>query len=234
MSDAQTDLRYPVGKFNRPDRCVQPPSERRELVDQIAATPARMREAVAGLNESQLDTPYRDGGWTVRQVVHHVPDSHMNAYTRVKLALTEEQPTIKPYDEAAWAKLNDVRDTPIETSLVLLETLHQRFDTILRAMTRRRFRTHAAASRHGRDDARRAHRHVRVARPPSRRRTSRRCARAAGGDSFGDVVQRSGRETAEFFRLLLRLPRLLRYTAPSAMITSRTSPPASPAPPHVP
>ena len=128
------DLRYPVGKFNRPATALTA-DERRELVNQIAATPARMREAVAGLNESQLDTPYRDGGWTVRQVVHHVPDSHMNAYTRVKLALTEEQPTIKPYDEAAWAKLNDVRDTPIETSLVLLETLHSRWDTILRAMT---------------------------------------------------------------------------------------------------
>jgi uncharacterized damage-inducible protein DinB len=134
MSDAQEDLRYPVGKFNRPSSSLNA-EERRELVQQIAATPSRMREAVAGLSESQLDTPYRDGGWSVRQVVHHVPDSHMNAYTRVKLALTEEQPTIKPYDEAAWAKLNDVRDTPIETSLVLLETLHQRWDTILRAMT---------------------------------------------------------------------------------------------------
>jgi uncharacterized damage-inducible protein DinB len=134
MSDAQEDLRYPIGKFSRPASTLTA-EERRALVQQIAATPARMREAVAGLSESQLDTPYRDGGWSVRQVVHHVPDSHMYAYTRVKLALTEEQPTIKPYDEAAWAKLNDVRDTPIETSLVLLETLHQRWDTILRAMT---------------------------------------------------------------------------------------------------
>jgi len=130
----ETDPRYPVGKFTMPTSALSA-AERRELVNQIAATPARMREAVAGLSASQLDTPYRDGGWTVRQVVHHVPDSHMNAYTRVKLALTEEQPTIKPYDEAAWAKLNDVRDTPVETSLILLETLHQRWDTILRAMT---------------------------------------------------------------------------------------------------
>ncbi|HEV7429123.1 MAG TPA: putative metal-dependent hydrolase [Thermoanaerobaculia bacterium] len=134
MTDATTDPRYPVGKFNSPAATLTA-DERRQFVEQIAATPARMREAVAGLSEQQLDTPYRDGGWTVRQVVHHVPDSHMNAYTRVKLALTEEQPTIKPYDEAAWAKLNDVRDTPIETSLVLLDTLHQRFDTILRAMS---------------------------------------------------------------------------------------------------
>ncbi|MGA8810095.1 MAG: DinB family protein, partial [Thermoanaerobaculia bacterium] len=96
MSDAQEDLRYPVGKFNRPSSTLTS-DERHFLIDQIAATPSRMREAVAGLAESQLDRPYRDGGWTVRQVVHHVPDSHMNAYTRVKLALTEEQPTIKPY-----------------------------------------------------------------------------------------------------------------------------------------
>src|SRR5258706_443112 len=130
----QNDPRYPIGKFNRPAGALTA-GERRVLVDQIAATPARMREAVAGLSEPQLDTPYRDGGWSVRQVVHHVPDSHMNAYTRVKLALTENEPAIRPYDEAAWAKLNDVRDTPIAVSLTLLETLHQRWDTILRAMT---------------------------------------------------------------------------------------------------
>src|SRR6202165_30510 len=97
--------------------------------------PGAVRQLVGGLSDAQLDTPYRDGGWTVRQVVHHVPDSHMNAYTRVKLALTEHEPTIKPYDEAAWAKLNDVRDTPVETSLLLLDTLHARWGTILSAMT---------------------------------------------------------------------------------------------------
>jgi hypothetical protein len=134
MNDALIDPRYPVGKFQRPTS-LHTGEQRRELVAQIAATPARMRAAVAGLRDEQLDTPYRDGGWTVRQVVHHVPDSHMNAYTRVKLALTEKEPTIKPYDEAAWAKLNDVRDTPIETSLVLLEALHARWDTILGSMT---------------------------------------------------------------------------------------------------
>ena len=134
MSDAQIDLRYPVGKFEKP-ASLHTSDQRRELIDQIAATPARMRAAVAGLSGAQLETPYRDGGWTVRQVVHHVPDSHMNAYTRVKLALTEHEPTIKPYDEAAWARLNDVRETPIETSLVLLEMLHQRWDTILRSMS---------------------------------------------------------------------------------------------------
>ena len=134
MSDMQSDPRYPVGKFHRPTG-PHTADERRVLVEQIAATPARMRAAVAGLNDAQLATPYRDGGWTVRQVVHHVPDSHMNAFIRVKLALTEDEPTIKPYDEAAWAKLNDVRDTPIETSLTLLETLHARWDAILRSMT---------------------------------------------------------------------------------------------------
>jgi hypothetical protein len=133
MNDAH-DPRYPIGKFNAPTS-PQRSDERRLLIEQIAATPAHMREAVAGLNETQLETPYRDGGWTVRQVVHHVPDSHMNAYTRVKLALTEDEPLIKPYDEAAWAKLNDVRATPIETSLMLLETLHARWDAILTSMT---------------------------------------------------------------------------------------------------
>jgi uncharacterized damage-inducible protein DinB len=134
MSDEQPDPRYAVGKFNSPTG-PQTSDERRLLIEQIAATPARMRAAVAGLSDAQLDTPYRDGGWTVRQVVHHVPDSHMNAYTRLKLALTEHEPTIKPYDEAAWAKLNDVRDTPVETSLLLLDTLHARWGTLLDALT---------------------------------------------------------------------------------------------------
>jgi DinB superfamily len=134
MNDTQSDPRYPVGTFDRPTG-PHTAEERRALIDQIAAVPARMREAVAGLSEAQLDTPYRDGGWTVRQVAHHVPDSHMNAYTRVKLALTEDEPAIKPYDEAAWAKLNDVRDTPIAVSLTLLEALHDRWVRILRAMT---------------------------------------------------------------------------------------------------
>jgi hypothetical protein len=134
MSDTKIDPRYPVGKFDR-SKAPHRADERRAFVDQIAAVPTRMREAVDGLTEAQLDTPYRDGGWTVRQVVHHVPDSHMNAYTRVKLALTENEPTIRPYDEAAWAKLNDVRDTPIAVSLTLLEALHDRWVRILRALT---------------------------------------------------------------------------------------------------
>lgn len=104
------------------------------MIDQIAATPVRMREAVAGLTPAQLDTPYREGGWTVRQVVHHVPDSHLNAYTRFKLALTEETPTIRPYDEAKWAALADTHATPISTSLDLLESLHDRWVRLLRSM----------------------------------------------------------------------------------------------------
>lgn len=109
------------------------------MIEVIAAAPLRMREAVAGLSERQLDTAYRDGGWTVRQVVHHVPDSHLNAYVRTKLALTENEPTIKPYDEAAWAKLEDSRVTPVETSLVLLESLHARWCDLLRSIAERDF-----------------------------------------------------------------------------------------------
>ena len=133
-----SDPRYPIGKFERRDTLTS--DERRKAIDDIAATPRRMRDAVAGLTDQQLDTPYREGGWTLRQVVHHVPDSHMNALIRVKLALTEDNPTIKPYDEDAWARLSDARDTPIETSLMLLETLHKRFDILLRSLKDADFR----------------------------------------------------------------------------------------------
>src|SRR5258706_16232027 len=133
MSNIETDFRYPVGKFNRPTG-PHTADQRGALIEQIAATPARMRAAVNGLSDAQLDTPYRDGGWTVRQVVHHVPDSHMNAYTRVKLALTEDEPTIKPYNEAAWAELADSRKVPIDVSLDLLDALHLRWVALLRSM----------------------------------------------------------------------------------------------------
>jgi len=126
------DLRYPVGKFQRPQSLSD--AERDAAVESIAAAPTRLRAAVRGLSETQLDTPYRPDGWTVRQVVHHVPDSHSNAYSRFKLALTEDTPTIKPYDEAAWARLGDVPSTPIETSLVLLDALHDRWVRLLRSM----------------------------------------------------------------------------------------------------
>ena len=133
-TDAIEQLRFPIGRFDlkapSPDA-----SARAAAIASIAATPARLRAAIAGLTAAQLDTPYREGGWTVRQVVHHVPDSHMNAYVRFKLALTEDKPVIKTYREAEWAKLADVRDTPIETSLVLLVTLHERWVAVLRSMS---------------------------------------------------------------------------------------------------
>jgi len=127
-----TDPRYPVGKYERRDTLTS--DERAALIEAIAETPRRMREAVGGLTAAQLETPYRDGGWTLRQVVHHVPDSHLNAYCRFKLALTEDGPTIRPYDEAKWAELHDSVDTPIETSLTLLESLHDRWMRLLRSM----------------------------------------------------------------------------------------------------
>jgi len=127
------ELRYPTGRFARPD--VLTPDQRRASVETIATTPAQMRAALRGLTEPQLDTPYRPGGWTVRQLVHHVPDSHANAYCRFKLALTEDTPTIKPYDEAAWALLEDSRTTPVETSLTMLDVLHDRWVRLLQAMS---------------------------------------------------------------------------------------------------
>ena len=127
------DPRYPIGKFswNGPNSREQ----RGRLIEDIAATPERMRKAVEAMKEQQLNTPYREGGWTVRQVVHHVPDSHMNSYIRFKLALTEHEPTIKPYDEAQWAELIDAKDAPIETSLQLLEALHHRWVMLLRSLS---------------------------------------------------------------------------------------------------
>jgi len=132
-----SDPRYPIGKYAPPE--VVTPALRRQMIETIAATPRELREAVKGLNDAQLDTPYRDGGWTVRQVVHHVPDSHLNAYTRFKLALTEDSPLIKPYDEAAWAALPDSVTTPIETSLRFTECLHERWVILLRSMSEHDF-----------------------------------------------------------------------------------------------
>ena len=127
------DLRFPVGRFQRP--AALSPEERTAAISEIAAAPKHLRDAVRGLNDQQLDTPYRPDGWTVRQVVHHVPDSHANAFIRFKLALTEQNPTIKPYDEAAWAKLEDAKTTPIEISLSLTDGLHDRWLRLLRAMS---------------------------------------------------------------------------------------------------
>ena len=126
------DLRYPVGPFEFAGTLA--PVQRQELMDQIAATPEKMRAAVAGLSEEQLDTSYRPDGWTVRQVVHHVPESHMNSYVRFKLAITEEEPTIKPYFEDRWAELDDAHKAPIELSLNLLDALHSRWVWFLRSL----------------------------------------------------------------------------------------------------
>ena len=126
------DLRYPVGKLSFDNDVT--PGKRTAWIRQIAETPAAMRAAVRGLTEAQLDAPYRPDGWTVRQVVHHVPDSHMNAFVRFKLALTEDNPTIKPYNEAEWAKLADVRLTPADISLDILDALHRRWVLLLDSM----------------------------------------------------------------------------------------------------
>lgn len=128
-----TDLRYPIGKLAIVPHLSE--SQRPELIAAIRETPSRLAAAVAGLSAAQLDTPYRPGGWTVRQVVHHLPDSHMNALVRFKLALTEETPAIKTYNEALWAELADAKIPPIEPSLALLENLHRRWDILLRSMT---------------------------------------------------------------------------------------------------
>lgn len=121
------DARYPVGKLQMPKDITQ--KTREDAIASIARAPKNFREAVRGLNEAQLDTPYREGGWTVRQVIHHIPDSHMNAYVRLKLAMTERNPTIRPYEEALWAKLGDAQG-PVEPSQQLLDALHQRWDLL--------------------------------------------------------------------------------------------------------
>lgn len=127
------DLRYPVGQFKLDGEVTE--DRRRHLIDEIAETPAKLRAAVEGLSPEQLDTPYRPGGWTVRQVVHHLPDSHMNAYIRFRFALTENEPLIKPYMEDRWAELDDARSAPPETSLALLDALHRRWVLLLRSLT---------------------------------------------------------------------------------------------------
>src|ERR1700722_3829235 len=127
-----SDPRYPIGKFKFEGTTTD--SQRNQFIEDIEQTPAALRAAIKNLDAKQVATPYREGGWTVRQVVHHVPESHMNAYIRFKLSLTEDEPTIKPYDEAAWAKLPDVETTPIEVSLVMLDSLHDRWVRVLESL----------------------------------------------------------------------------------------------------
>ena len=130
------DARYPIGQFQMPAGVT--PARRAQAIDEIASTPAKLRAAVQGLSDAQLDTPYREGGWTVRQVVHHVPDSHLNAYIRLRLALTEDKPTIKTYEEARWAELADAK-LPIEVSQTLLDSIHTRWDVVWRSLKLEQF-----------------------------------------------------------------------------------------------
>ncbi len=127
------DPRYPIGKFFYQGPLTA--EQKRQHLDDIEQTPALLRAAIRGLTEKQLDTPYREQGWTVRQVIHHVPDSHMNSYIRFKLALTEDDPTIKPYMEDRWAELPEAKQAATEISLALLDSLHQRWMLVLRGLT---------------------------------------------------------------------------------------------------
>jgi len=128
-----TDARFPIGKFHYEGPLSN--DQKKAFLDDVEQTPAKLRAAVAGLSEKQLDTPYRPEGWTVRQVVHHVPDSHLNSYVRFKLALTEDEPTIKTYAEDRWAELADTKATPIEVSLTMLDSLHDRWMRLLRSLS---------------------------------------------------------------------------------------------------
>ncbi len=127
------DLQYPIGRFAWSGENSK--DDRWRYLDEIERAPANLRAAVAGLSDEQLDTPYRPGGWTVRQLVHHLPDSHLNSYLRFRLALTEEEPIIKPYQENRWAELADARTAPAETSVALLESLHGRWILLLRSLS---------------------------------------------------------------------------------------------------
>ena len=128
-----TDLQYPVGRFSYSGSLSA--EDRARSIAALRELPSRLRAAVEGLSENQLDTPYRPGGWTVRQVVHHVADSHMNSFVRFRLALTEDNPTVKPYDEKLWAELEDSRAEEAEVSLVLIDALHRRWVRMLESLT---------------------------------------------------------------------------------------------------
>ena len=132
VSTSERDPRYPVGRFRRAEANV---TDHAAAVATLAALPENLRAALDGLSASQLDTPYREGGWTVRQLVHHIADSHMNSYIRIRLALTEDWPTIKPYDEKLWAELPDAKTGPVDISLNLLTALHRRWVLLLRSLT---------------------------------------------------------------------------------------------------
>ena len=128
----EEDLRYPVGKWDKKGPLT--PADRKHMIDSIEAAPNRFRSAVAGLNEKQLDTSYRHGGWTVRQTIHHAADSHMNAYIRFRLGVTEAEPTVAAYDEKQWADLLDARTAPVDISLGILDGVHRRWAILLHAV----------------------------------------------------------------------------------------------------
>lgn len=128
----EIDPRYPIGKYQK--HAPLKDHERAEMIESLAVAPAKFRDAVKGLNEEQLDTPYRDGGWTVRQLIHHVADSHMNSYCRFRFAVTEAEPTVKAYDEKMWAELFDARTAPVELSLNLIDSLHARWVMMLNSL----------------------------------------------------------------------------------------------------
>lgn len=134
----EPDLRYPIGKFKYVES--NSPQQRSSRIVAVENTPASLRAAVQGLDDHQLDTAYRPGGWSVRQVVHHVADSHVNSYCRFRLAITENTPTIKPYDEAKWAELPDARSLPVQVSLDLLDNLHTRWVHLLRTISEADFK----------------------------------------------------------------------------------------------
>lgn len=141
------DPRYPAGRFRREEADLK---NHATSIATLAALPANLRAAVSGLSDAQLETPYRDGGWTVRQLVHHLADSHMNAYVRIRLALTEDWPTVKAYDEKLWAELPDARNAPIGISLELLDGLHARFVSLLHSLTEEQWQRGYSHSENGR------------------------------------------------------------------------------------
>lgn len=142
-------LRYPIGKYNCPDEITE--KVLFEWIEDISSFPSRIRNAVTNLTDEQLDTPYREGGWTVRQVVHHCADSHINALMRFKLTLTEENPTIKPYFQDRWVELADSKDVPIGSSLKMLEGLHERWTILLKSLTEAELKKTFSHPEHGRD-----------------------------------------------------------------------------------
>jgi len=147
MEAATIDPRYPIGKYHRVKDAT--PEMRRQAIGEIAAAPARLRAAVVGLSEEQLETPYREGGWSLRQLVHHVADSHMNAYVRFKLALAETAPTIKPYEEKDWAEFVDAKTLPVAVSLNLLDALHERWVVFLSELKQEDFARTFVHPEHG-------------------------------------------------------------------------------------